>query len=343
MCRHIKVAAITGGKHVASARFRVRQYIPELQKYGVKVYEFVPPISKYPPPQKWLRPLWGIGAVAVRLPAVFWTYSFDLVLLEREMISTFVTLEPLTKRPRVLDIDDAIFVYRGGKTARRLAELSNLIICGNHFLAGWFSRWNSNVAVIPTAVDTNRFKPNPNAASSGRLIIGWVGSSSNFRYLYMIEGALEKIIARFPQVYLRIIADRKPKFKDSLIRRTEWVRWSPESEILGLQDLTIGIMPLADTEWERGKCSYKMLLYMACGIPVVVSPVGMNAEVLSLGNFGYAANTESEWYDALTALLLMNEKERRRMGLIGRDVVQRYFSIEVLAPRLAQELKRVAV
>lgn len=343
MChRIIKVAAITGGRYVASARFRVRQYIPALQDYGIEIHEFIPPISKYPPRWKWLRPLWAIGALAARLPAILWTYSHDLVLIERELISTFVTLEPLTKRPRVMDVDDAIFIYRGGRTAKRLAELSDMIICGNHFLAKWFGQWNSNIAVIPTAVDTQRFRPNPNArACSGRLLIGWMGSSGNFRYLYMIEETLEKVIAQFPHLYFRVIADKKPIFRGLLMKRTEWVRWSPETEVLGLQDLTIGIMPLANTIWEQGKCSYKMLLYMACAIPVVVSPVGMNAEVLSLGNFGFAASTEEEWFNALTHLLRLNEKERERMGNIGREVVEKYFSVKVIAPRLAQELRGV--
>jgi glycosyltransferase involved in cell wall biosynthesis len=334
----LRVAALTGGKNVASARFRVRQLIPVLSSLGVEVHEFVPPISKYPPRWKWLRPFWGIGALVVRLPAVCKSHFYDIVLFQRELISTFVTLEPLAGRPRVLDVDDAIFIYRSGKMAARLAGLSNLVICGNNFLAERFSNWNTHTIVIPTPVDIHRFKPLCRGTTK-RTVIGWIGSSSNFKYLYHIEGVLEEIVVKFPNVYIRVIADRKPKFKGRLGDKLEWIPWSPETEVSALQDISVGIMPLQNGEWERGKCSYKMLQYMACGIPVVVSPVGMNKEVLSLGNFGLSATTQQEWKDALIKLLEMDPLEREKLGSTGRLIVEEHFSIEVIAPRFAEAFK----
>ncbi len=344
MKEEVKVAALTGGRNVPSARFRVRQLIPLLSEYGVKVREFVPWVSKYPPERKYLRPAWGVAALAVRIPTIFATYCYDVVLFQRELISTFVTVEPLTRRPRVLDVDDAIYLHRGGRFAKRLARLVDLIICGNEFLADWFSKWNKNVTVIPTAVDTRRFVPleRPDRDNmEEKHIIGWTGTSSNFKYLYSIEPALKRVMEMFPNVILRVIADKEPNFPTISKERIEFIPWSPESEVKGVQRMSVGIMPLADGEWEKGKCSYKMLQYMACGIPVVVSPVGMNAQILALGEIGLAASSQDEWVETLRRMLTASKKEREKMGREGRRVAETYFSVEVIAPQLAQVLKKV--
>lgn len=341
--RHsIRVAALTGGKNEPSARFRVRQLIPELSQYGVDMHEFIPSISMYPPESKWLRPFWGAAALGVRIPAVFKTNFYDVVILQRELISTFLTLEPLTKRPRVLDVDDAIFLHRGGKFAKKLAQLSDLIICGNSFLAEHFSHWNENTIIIPTAIDTRRYTPmTRNRYSQDDPVIGWIGTKGNFKYLYLIERALQKVVMTDPNITFRIVADKEPEFQGELKKRIEFIRWSPEAEVPSLQTMTVGIMPLAETEWEKGKCSFKMLQYMGCGVPVVVSPIGMNTQVLSLGNIGLSAKSQDEWADALLKLLSLDESEREKMGMIGRHVVEQYFSTDVIAPLLAAELKRL--
>lgn len=340
----VKVAALTSGKNVPSARFRVRQLIPSLAKHGVELREFVPLVSKYPPERKYLRPAWGVAALAARIPAVFATYRYDIVLFQRELISTFVTLEPLTRRPRVLDVDDAIYLHRGGRFAERLARLVDLVICGNDFLADHFSKWNKNVTVIPTAIDTHRFVPLERLQQGSleeRYVIGWTGTSSNFKYLYSIETALKRVMEIFPDVVLRVIADKKPNFRTIPAERVQFIPWSPENEVKSVQSMTVGIMPLAAGEWEKGKCSYKMLQYMACGIPVVVSPVGTNAQILALGEVGLAANSQDEWVEALRWILTASREVREKMGSEGRKVVEAYFSIDVVAPRLAQLLKEL--
>ncbi|MGH8402356.1 MAG: glycosyltransferase, partial [Gammaproteobacteria bacterium] len=108
-----------------------------------------------------------------------------------------------------------------------------------------------------------------------------------------------------------------------------------------LQDLDIGLMPLEDSEWTRGKCAFKMLTYMACGVPVVVSPVGMNAQVLAKGDIGFGVSNQTEWVDALSALLAQPELARRK-GAVGRAVVEQYYSVAVLADQFAAILKAVA-
>jgi glycosyltransferase involved in cell wall biosynthesis len=337
----IKVAALTGGKYDPSARFRVRQLIPALLQEGIIMDEFIPVISKYPPLQKWLRPLWAIGALTARIPGVIATHRYDVIFLQRELISTLVTLEPMTKRPRVLDVDDAIFLHRGGKFAERLAQKVELIICGNDFIAERFSEWNKNIAVIPTVVDSHRYIPGKgNCTSNSKQVIGWIGISRNFNYLYKIESALERVIKARPEVILKIISDRRPKFKGKLSGKFKYVKWSPKTEIADIQSITIGIMPLDNTDWEKGKCSFKMLQYMSCNIPVVVSPVGMNAQILNESKVGFGVNTLEEWTDALIYLLDSSEK-RKKMGFNGRKLVEEKYSIDAIMVKLSSYLKIV--
>ena len=261
------------------------------------------------------------------------SHNYDLTFLQRELISSVYSLERFLKRPLVVDIDDAIFLHRKGSFARRLAHNAGMIICGNDYLADNFSRWNKNVVVIPTAVDTLRFVP-AYQRNSSVAIIGWIGTSSNLKYVYGIEKALARVFNQHPDAYLRIISDSEPKFRLIKEKNMEFIPWSTEIEVPGIQGMTVGIMPLADLPWERGKCSYKMLLYMSCGIPVVVSPVGMNSQILSMGKSGLAAVKEEEWTEALLELL-SDVRKRERMAWAGRKIIEENFSISRIVPILA--------
>lgn len=335
----IRIAAFTGGLSVPSARFRVRQYIPALRKEGIGIEEFASGFGQYPPQTKWIRPFWALATLAERVPGVMMSHRYDAVLLQREIMSSFVTLEPLTTRPRILDVDDAIFLQRGGGFAKRLAELSDKVICGNNYLAEWFSRWNINVDVIPTAVDTERYLPDAETKSlDSPWVIGWIGTSGNYKYLYGIEGALAKVMRAHPRTRLKVVGDQLPEFRNLSLDQVDFVPWSEAIEVQAIQSMDIGIMPLEDSPWARGKCSFKMLQYMATGLPVVVSPIGMNAEILTLGELGIGATTERQWIDGLIALL-ENKTLRARFGAEGRRVVESSFSIRVVAPRLARSLR----
>ena len=285
--------------------------------------------------------MWGITALTSRLPSVLASFKHDIALFQRELISTLVTLEPWSKKPRVLDVDDAIYVHRNGQTAKRLARCMDHIICGNQFVADWFSQWNKSISIVPTAVDTERFVPAKKTKNNSKqLVIGWIGTSSNHENLFQIAPALKAVLSIFPQAALRIVSDKMPPFDQDLNRRLEFVKWSEKSEVEYTQSMTIGIMPLADSVWARGKCSFKMLQYMACGIPVVVSPVGMNEHVLAMGEIGMGATTADEWVDTLSNLL--NAKSLRlKMGRQGRQVVDAHFSIDVIAPKLAAILQQI--
>lgn len=335
----LRVAALVGGATDPSSRFRVLQHAGRLAPYGVSLSPLVPVFSSFPPRARALRPAWGAAALVERLCMASATRRFELTLFQKTMISTLSTFEGRCRAPRVLDVDDPIHVLRGGEPARRVAEACDMIICGNAYLAERYRRWNRRVRVLPTAVDTARWKPAPPCIAGPRA--GWIGSSSNLPYLEQRQAALRAFLDACPGWTLRVVADRPPRLASLPADRWRFIRWSPEVEVAEVAGLAIGLMPLKDGEIERGKCSFKMLQYMACGVPVVVSPVGMNAEVLERGECGYGAVGDDGWAAALVALA-RDESLRRRMGARGRAIVEREFSSDVIAPRLAELLLAAA-
>jgi glycosyltransferase involved in cell wall biosynthesis len=164
--------------------------------------------------------------------------------------------------------------------------------------------------------------------------MGWTGTSGNFSYLYSIERALMRVFDHCGQAKLLVVSDRPPQFNLLPESRVEFECWTPRTEQAAFARMSIGLMPLADTDWCNGKCSYKMLCYMAAGLPVVVTAAGMNREVLALGEVGLSAGCEREWVDALTTLL-DNANLRRHMGAAGRTVVEERFSLQRLAQQYA--------
>ena len=140
---------------------------------------------------------------------------------------------------------------------------------------------------------------------------------------------------------LRIVCDVRPRLSAIPAEQIEFVPWSERAEVTAIQDAAAGIMPLEDSAWARGKCGYKLLTYMACGVPVVASPVGANAGILARGDAGFAARTSGEWEEALRTLL-DNPGHARAMGARGRDIVEQHYSLAALAPRLAAILHTTA-
>lgn len=337
----LKMFAFTNGRNSPSARFRVRQHIQSLSELGVDIIECQ---STWPGRLgRDIASTIGHAGVALshRACDVIRSYQSSGSLLQRWMLSRFPTFEFAARKPRVLDVDDAIWQDSGPSATRWLAARCRGVICGNSFLAERFSEWNANITVIPTAVDTIRFRPSNSPASDGPQIICWSGSSSTLRYLYGIEKALARALQCNPQARLRVICNTPPTFTRIPTSRTEYVEWSEAQEVSAVQDCTVGIMPLEDSEWARGKCSFKMLCYMACGVPVVVSPIGMNNQVLALGQVGLAAGAEDDWVNALDCIL-KNPITGREMGVKGRAVVEVHYSVRVLAPKLADALRRFA-
>lgn len=330
----LRVAAFTGGAAAAPARFRVRQYVAPLAECGIILRETWPSLGAYPPRSRVLRPAWLVGTLAQRLPHLIAARDADVVMLQREMVSTLPSLERLTRRPRLVDIDDSIHLHRGGWAARWLAGLADLVVVGNSWLAEVWRKWNPAVEILPTAVDTDRYRA---TSPPEQPSIGWIGSAGNLGYLAAVAPALAEVVRRFPGTEVAVCCNRPPPALGVPVR---YVPWSENVEADFLQSIGIGIMPLRDGPWERGKCSFKMLQYMAAGRPCVVSPVGMNSQLLAEAELGLSARSIEEWTGALCGLLA-DRDAAARMGLAGRAVAMRY-SVAALAPRFAELLRRLA-
>ena len=296
----------------------------------------------YPPPACLHRTSWGVARLVEAAGQACASRHADVTLIQREMLSTVMTAEPLTRHPRVLDVDDAVWVRSRCGSIDAIARRCDAVICGNDFLAEHFGALVPHVEVIPTAVDTERWAPIPRVEMP-QLRIGWMGTSGNLHYLSSIMPSIREALNAVPRAKFVVMADRPPQFDGFLEDRVEYQQWSPETEVRFVQTLTVGLMPLADEEWERGKCAYKMLLYLACGVPAIVSPVGANMQVLrSSGGLpvGIAASTARQWTDAMVAVLTdrtLGSEVRRN----GRELVDSTYSIRAIAPQLARALRQL--
>ena len=281
-----------------------------------------------------------------------WDYrrwrQYDIVFVQQR---TFSSLELFWLRKNVrrlvFDVDDAVMFKPDGtadpRRQQRFAAMvrsADAVICGNRYLAEQTSPHNSQVAVIPTAVDTDRFHPRLRISadeSSRPLTIGWTGSRSTAPYL----NPLMPIIGRLPadQVRLKLMADKLDGLDLSPLRnvRHEFVKWTPANEILETASFDIGLMPLPDTPFTRGKCGCKALQYMALGIPAVVSPVGVNCEIIEHGVNGLLATTPEEWRAAFEQLLA-DPLLRQRLAAAGRKTVEAKFSLATQGERVVQLL-----
>jgi len=351
----LRVAALTSGRNTPSARFRVRQHLPNLRKAGLNVCEYCPAINqgarlpgalgkiraRYMPPLI-------IGQTALnlvlRIPGIVGSHQADVTWLERNFIPGLDDTATILRKPLVVDIDDAIWLYNpmGKSQVGRLVGRADMVFAGNTFLADWCSQYCENIQIIPTAVDADRFVPRSSAKEAGSpFVIGWTGTSGNFRFLQMIEKGLDKFLRDHPSARLMIVADRAPDKLAVPPEQLVFREWDPATEHLLLHEFDVGIMPLDDSELSRGKCSFKMLQYMAVGIPVIASPYGMNAEVLALGDFGYAALKDEDWHDALTCCI-ENKALCRIKGDIARELLVKEFSVTNISSKLISGLTHAA-
>jgi glycosyltransferase involved in cell wall biosynthesis len=253
-------------------------------------------------------------------------------------------------KPVVFDFDDAIFHNYDHHLKRQIRRFlgrklhstigaAKMAFCGNNYLAEYARPLCSQIEIVPTIVDTEIFRPSPGK----RLVdlsnrIGWIGTPSTWNeYLLGMLPMLNQIAASNGGQIAVMGADCKAKPHPHL----DLVKWSEEGEVPFLQTLDVGIMPLTDTPWARGKCGYKLIQYMACGLPVVASPVGVNKEIVEHGVNGFLAETDGEWRSAVETLL-SDADLRRCMGAAGRKKVEESYSLQVWGPRVAQMLRQVA-
>ena len=237
----------------------------------------------------------------------------------------------------IYDFDDAIWLtdnedesffaslIRCRWKVRLICKWSHRVSCGNKFLADYARKFNTQVTLNPTTIDTDNTH-NPALypeAKNNDVVIGWTGSHSTLKYLEEYENILRQIESKHPNVQFVVIADRRPSLK---LKNVAFKIWSQQREIEDLMSVDIGIMPLPDNEWTRGKCGFKALQYLALGKPAVVSPVAVNKEIISHGTEGYLATTEDQWLAALDGLIV-NSKLRQGMGIKGRQKVIEHYSV----------------
>jgi glycosyltransferase involved in cell wall biosynthesis len=231
--------------------------------------------------------------------------------------------------------DRRIFLH--GKLKPLIAG-SAAVIAGNEYLAKYARRWSGNVRVVPTIVDTEAYRSAKRSHAS-MPVIGWIGSPSTWPYVRPILPILADLCREGRARVLIVGAGRAAE--TDRFEGMELRNWAEEREIEDVQGMDIGIMPLPDEPWARGKCGYKLIQYMACGLPVVASPVGVNERIVEEGMSGYLATSLGEWRQALGELLADREK-RLRCGAYGRERVVRDYSLQAQSARVVRVFLEVA-
>ena len=312
-------------------RFRVEQYFPYLIAHQVE--------------PKW-QPL--SGSWKERLILYRELPSFDVVCIQRRLLPPFEFYWIRKKSKKVLfDLDDAI-MYRSSSSphphslSRRLkfrwmVKGSDVVTVGNPFLKNEVLRVDraKKVFVIPTSIDMNLYPQRKEISHRQEIVLGWIGTKANLKYLKRLESVFETIRQRFPQVKLKIVSN---DFYDSsslpLIKKP----WKLEDENRDLISFDIGLMPLSDDPWSKGKCGLKIIQYLSVGVPVVCTPVGMNSDIVKDGENGFWAMNHQEWVDRLSTLI-QNPELRYQMGLKGIETVEKEYSLAVTSEKFLQVLQ----
>jgi len=338
-------------------RYRLEQWEPLLRERGVDITyapfecaELNDVVYKQGQIAKKLRLV--VQALGRRAALLSKLTNYDVIYLHREAAllgpAVFERLIHRSGVPIVFDFDDAIFLsYKSpsngylsylkfaGKTKTN-CRLAAHVMVGNPYLAEYARQFNQNVSIIPTTIDTDKYKPVNIEDSSGPLVIGWTGSHSTVQHLDTLRSALAKLAQR-ESIRLRVIGT--PNYQIEGVE-FETIMWRSETEVEDLSAVDIGIMPLPDDNWARGKCGAKALQFMAMGIPTVCSPVGVNTDIIQDNENGLIANSEDEWIEKLS-LLIRSRELRARLGKAGRQTIEQRFSAAVQAPRVYEVLESV--
>lgn len=344
----------------ASTRYRSLQYLPALRAEAIKYV--VSPLFD----DNYLFEKFGPGRVSIwRLLAAFvrriWVAlrvsSGTIVVIEYELFPWFPAIIErwlVWRGCRVLtDYDDAIFHQYDthhlawvrrilGRKIASIMRLSSAVVVGNEYLAGYARRAGAKcVYVIPTVVDLNRYKRKEFRSgvmpSEKVFTIGWIGSPTTAPYLRLIAPALARLYNAGP-LKVRLVGSGPIDLPGV---QTEIIPWNDETEIEEIFRFDVGIMPLPDEAWTRGKCGLKLIQYMACSLPVVASPVGINRKIVQHAGNGYLASTLDEWVLSLESLRA-DVKLRKQMGALGYRLVEENYSLAVTSPRMVEILKESA-
>lgn len=341
----------------ASSRMRSYQFFPFLKENGfnVTVSPFLDSlyleqlysgkkISKTSVIKNYLR----------RFFSLFRLYKYDLVIIEKELFPYFPAfIEQILSFLGVkylVDYDDALFhLYdqNPNKYIRKFLKNkidivmrnSSVVVCGNNYLADRAKKAKAKrVEIIPTVIDLSRYKEkNNNEPVKETIIIGWIGTPATLIFVKPIEEALVEIIDNL-NAEIQFVGGAPGIFNEH--PKISYVNWTEDSEINSILNFDIGIMPILDDDWAKGKCAYKLIQYMGCSLPVVGSYKGMNIEVVDEDKNGFLANTHEEWVNALTKLV--KDKEKRVMfGENGREKVEELYTLEVASNKLVSLLNSI--
>lgn len=327
-------------------RFRYEQYVQSLTDNNFKTdfFSFLDPGTNEILYKKghFIRRFSGlIYGFVKRFALLFVIHKADYVFIFREAAPIgppffeWIIAKIFLKKI-IYDFDDAIWTTdkqqeRSWQTlircrwkVRSICAWSYKVSCGNEYLCNYARSYNKNVVLNPTTIDTNYhrhtrlFEKDENG-----IVIGWTGSHSTLKYLDEIVPVIQYLEKKYPSLVFLVIANQKPTLS---ITSLKFIQWNKETEIDDLSKIDVGIMPLPDDEWSKGKCGFKLLQYMALDIPAVASPVGVNVEIINNGVDGFLCSKSDEWIDALEKLI-SNPQLRKDLGRAGRRIVEDRYSV----------------
>lgn len=328
--------------HSPSQRFRFEQYFSLLEKTGCH-YNVQPFYDKagwdalYTKGNAMAKALALVKGFIRRIGLLFSLSQFDIVFIHREaapvgppFFEWFIAKVAVKKI--VYDFDDAIWttdakengitkLIRWRSKVRTIIGWSYKVSCGNDYLASYARQFNEYVVVNPTTIDTSYHSVSKKENKD--IVIGWTGSHSTLKYLNELVPVIGYLEKKYPSIKFRVIANHNPSYP---LQSFEFVKWTEQTEIADLSVIDIGVMPLPNDEWSKGKCGFKLLQYMALEIPSVASPVGVNTDIIKDGESGFLCSNENEWMDKI-GLLINDASLRQRMGKAGRKMVEENYSV----------------
>jgi glycosyltransferase involved in cell wall biosynthesis len=329
----MKALCVVEHGNAPSTRLRLRDCVDYYTKLGVEIT--IAPTRR--------------SNVTERLRVLREARQHDVVVLFKTIGFNELELSLLQRANRriVFDFDDAV-MFREQKHRRPLREKDfkkflrtvkhcAAVVAGNDFLACFAEASGRRAIVLPTSIDLRRYHLKKNFDTPG-LTIGWVGLSDGLPYLRHIQPALQRLSEMFPGLKLKVVSDKSLQLDRVLVENDPW---RLETEQANLASFDIGIMPLWDSVWTRGKCGYKILQYMGVGTPVVASDVGVNNEIISHGDNGFLARTQDDWVETLSSLI-KDVGLRKRFGLRGRELIENRYSLQSFAEGYVKLLREVA-
>ena len=354
-----KILALTRyGKIGPSSRYRFYQYFPYLEKNGFQID--VHPFFKDTYTQKILlksKNIFSINPFFSYWNRVIKSFSFkqyDLIWIEKELFpwipSPIENLFLKTNIPIIIDFDDAVyhrydqhsnFIIRKflSNKIRSILKSSSLIIAGNEYIASYARKSNvKNVEIIPTTINTEKSVIKINYLNKNKFIVGWIGSSSTSSHINEISEVIINLCKENDALFAAVGVDKK-KLNNFPVKI---IKWKEDEELKEISKFDVGIMPLPNNPWEKGKCGLKLLQYMAAGLPVVASPVGINNEIVLHGKNGFLARNENDWIKYLNQLKT-NPMLRKKMGQESLNIVKKKYSLSYHSKKLIKILNRFTV